>query len=402
MQNNNIKNGLSEAQVNSTRLENSKSTLLPLSTQICFRNCYVTSDQITKLAVETYKMKRGRGITYIDLLGKGLTVHKKQAQDMLKYHFRKETLFTLEDKRPQQYYPTAIRAEVIENKQKNTPIDPTGVALPNLPHISKGPLANCLEPVILQSLEGYVLPLLPEASLFIHNMHFKTKVSPECYAELNLSYYKKNKGKYHTEIVGSTHVDYVFYSSGTVNINTTCSKNPYKLETEEDRSRIISFFGQIRDRLIILLCDKHERLVPDIMDWQLTEADINKDIRVSDAFHLSAIKIQVRHLDHLLSVYVKSMGEHTVCRLEERKHPAEKPAIDFINDTFNPIGRLEKQIAEIEKKVDVMLLKGNDNNNYNHDHPSLNGISLQNGKGGNGNNNSCPDARRRMMKGGEE
>ena len=57
-----------------------------------------------------------------------------------------------------------------------------------------------------------------------------------------------------------------------------------------------------------------------------------------------------------------------------------------------------KQIAEIEKKVDVMLLKGNDNNN----HRSLNGISLQNGKGGNGNKNSCPDARRRMMKGGEE
>jgi hypothetical protein len=106
-------------------------------------------------------------------------------------------------------------------------------------------------------------------------MHFKTKVSPECYAELNFPYYKKNKGKYQTEIIGSTHVDYVFYSSGTVNINTTCSKNPYKLETEEDRSRIISFFGQIRDRLIMLLVDKHERLVPDIMDWQLTEADIN-------------------------------------------------------------------------------------------------------------------------------
>jgi hypothetical protein len=83
----------------------------------------------------------------------------------------------------------------------------------------------------------------------------------------------------------------------------------------------------IRDRLIILLADKHERLVPDIMDWQLTEADINKDIKVSDLFHLSAIKIQVRHLDHLFSIYIKSMGKDTVCRLEERKHPAEKPAI---------------------------------------------------------------------------
>jgi hypothetical protein len=157
-------------------------------------------------------------------------------------------------------------------------------------------------------------------------MHFKTKVSPECYAELNLPYYKKNKGKYHTEIIGSTHVDYVFYSSGTVNINTTCSKNPYKLETDEDRSRIISFFGQIRDRLIILLADKHEGLVPDIMDWQLTEADINKDIRVSDVFHFSAIKVQVRHLDHLFSVYIKGSGQtlgssfQRLCKIDGRAH----------------------------------------------------------------------------------
>ena len=86
----------------------------------------------------------------------------------------------------------------------------------------------------------------------------------------------------------------MLYSSGPVNIITTCSKNPHKLETEEDRSRLLAFFGQIRDRLIILLADKHERLVPDIMDWQLTEADINKDIKVSDLFHLSAIKVQVR------------------------------------------------------------------------------------------------------------
>ena len=72
-----------------------------------------------------------------------------------------------------------------------------------------------------------------------------------------------------------------------------------------------------------------------------------------------------------------------VCRLEGENILTEKPAIEFVNDIFNPIGRLEKQIAEIEKKVDVMLLKGNDNNNDNHDTRSINGISLQNGKGGN-------------------
>jgi hypothetical protein len=43
-----------------------------------------------------------------------------------------------------------------------------------------------------------------------------------------------------------------------------------------------------------------------------------------------------------------------------------------------------------------MLLKRNDINNNYHDPQSLNGISLQNGKGGNGNN-SCPEGRRRRI-----
>jgi hypothetical protein len=33
---------------------------------------------------------------------------------------------------------------------------------------------------------------------------------------------------------------------------------------------------------------------------------------------------------------------NTVCRLEDRKHPDEKPAIEFINDTFNPSCRFER------------------------------------------------------------
>jgi hypothetical protein len=264
---------------------------------------------MTDLAVDHYRTKKGKGITWKYLVEKGLAKHKRQAQDTLKYHVRKGTLFTLGDKRPQQYYPSTIKSEIMENIGRSTLVDHTGVAFSNpLLPASKGPLANCLEPIILQSLEGYILPLLPQAPLFIHNMHFKTKVSRECYAELNLPIHKGNGGKYYTDIIANTSVNYVFYSSGIVNVDTSCSKNPYKLQTEEDRSRIHAFFGQIRDRLIILLNDKHERLVLDIMDWQLTECDINKDIHVSDMLHFSAIKVQVRHLDHLFSVYIKSMG----------------------------------------------------------------------------------------------
>ena len=233
---------------------------------------YVNADQITQLAIKIYKTKSGMGITYQDLMDAGLVSYKKQAQKALKHQHAKGTLFTLRDTRPQQYYPTAIKSDIVESMQKNGPLDPIGVAFPNHSSplsISKGPLANCMEPVIIQTMEGYILPLLPKSPLFIHNMHFKTKVLPECYTELKLPDYKRNRGKYYSEVIGNTHVDYVFYSNGTVNIITTWSKNPHKLETEEDRSRLIAFFGQIRDRLIILLHDEHERLVPDIMNWSL-------------------------------------------------------------------------------------------------------------------------------------
>jgi hypothetical protein len=209
----------------STPVENSKSTLLALSAQIGCSNQYASSDEITKLAIERYKTNGGRGITFTDLLDVGLAGSKAQAQDMLKYHLRNETLFTLEAKRPQQYYATTIKSDII---QKSTQIDPTGVASPS---ISKHSPSSCMEPVILQTLEGYVLPLLPKAPLFIHNMHFKTKIATECYEELNLPKHNTNHGKYHTEIIGSSRVNYIFYRSEIVNVDTSCSKNSVSFDS---------------------------------------------------------------------------------------------------------------------------------------------------------------------------
>lgn len=318
---------------------------------------YIHSSKIIELATGKFR-NTGKGITYKDLMDAGVSIHKNHAQDVLKYHLIKGDIFTLKDMRPQQYYPTNIKSEVKEKIAKNTPIDPTGVGILSMSRSSssssKSPLSECIQYTAIPTLEGYVLPLLPQAPLFIHNMHFKTKVLPECYLQLDLPYYNRNNGKHHAEIIGRTRVDYVFYSSGTVDIYASCSNNPYKLETEEDRFRIIEFFGQIRAGLINLLNDKHERIVDDVLDWELTECDINRDIKVSDLLHFSAIKVQVKHLDHLFSIYIKSMGKDTVCRVEERKHPNISP-IEFINDVFNPVEKVEKQIAEYAKKVDKAI-----------------------------------------------
>ena len=190
-------------------------------------------------------------------------------------------------------------------------------------------------------------------------MHFKTKITPECYTEHDIQKLPDvswNKGKQLFEIIGNARVTYTFYPSGTVNIEVKCSNNPFKLETELDRSHILVFFGQLRDRLIIFLNDPHERNVPDIMEWYLTECDISRDIKVSDWLHYTGIKIQVKHLDHLFRIYIKSMGRDTVCRVEEEKHP-DKTAIEAINEIFNPYERVEKQLAEQDKILHQILDK---------------------------------------------
>ena len=213
--------------------------------------------------------------------------------------------------------------------------------------------------VVIESLEGYVLPLLKAAPSKIHNMHFKTKIAPECYTEYDiqdLPDVPRNRGKKLFEIIGNARITYTFYPSGTVNIEVKCSNNPFKLETAIDRSHILVFFGQLRDRLIIFLNDAHERIVPDIMEWFLTECDISRDIKVSDWLHYAGIKIQVKHLDHLFRIYIKSMGIDTVCRVEEEKHP-DKTAIEAINEIFNPYEGVEKQLAEQDKILHQILDK---------------------------------------------
>jgi hypothetical protein len=344
-----------------TPFDNNKNTLSALSahTYRSLPRRYTNAKNIIDLAVEKFK-KTQHGITFEDLRKGGLAAHKRQAQDTLKYYRRIGILFTIKLRRPQEYFASTIRSEVMQSiSSKITPIDPTGVThyCPNLS--SRPSLSNCLENITIGSLEGYVLPLLKAAPSKIHNMHFKTKITPECYREYDiqeLSDVPWNKGKQLIEIIGNARITYTFYPSGTVNIEVKCSNNPFKLETEIDRSHILVFFGQLRDRLITFLHDPHERIVQDIMEWFLTECDISRDIKVSDWLHYTGIKIQVKHLDHVFRIYVKSMGRETVCRVEEEKHP-DKTAIEALNDIFNPYKKVEKHLAEQDKILHQILDK---------------------------------------------
>jgi hypothetical protein len=310
------------------------------------RRRYTRAEQIEKLAVDKYK-KNGKGLTFNDLLSTGLVSNKKQSQITLKHHNNQAILFTISACKPQQYYPVCIKSEILKAKvAKNIPIGVTEVGYSYKAHNTNPEQANnsnansisssnsrfpCLEPAIIQSLEGYVLPMLPSAPLHIHKIQFRLKISPECYKELDLPKCKGNSGKQHEEIIGKVRVSYYFYSNGTVMVFTESSNSPFRLEDEVDRSRLLAFFGQVRDRLITLIADRHERIVPDVLEWELTQCDINKDVKVGEGFQYTGIKVQVKHIDQLFRIYIKSIGKNTACRVEQSLTP-KKPSIQAINE----------------------------------------------------------------------
>ena len=322
---------------------------------------YTRKEEVQQLAINKYK-KNGRGITFNDLLSARLAIHKKQAQATLKRCLQYNILFAPEDHKPQQYYPAILKAEILKHRStkrsKNYPIEVTGVRYSKAGFLQSKPTTSSskdLDPVIVQTLEGYVLPLLPKSPLHIHKMQFKVRIPPECYHEIALPVDWWNKGKDHEEIIGRAHVRYCFYANGTVMVFTESSNAPFKLEDEVDLSLLIAFFGQIRDRLIVFLADKHERIVPNIMQWQLTQCDINKDIVVGDWLQVTGLKIQVSHLDHLFRIYTKSTGRNTVCRVEESCNSVNRPAIEAINNIFNPCDKDGRRLVEQDRKLVEIL-----------------------------------------------
>jgi hypothetical protein len=221
----------------------------------------------------------------------------------------------------------------------NNSIDPTGVALSN--SFSNTPSTRYeenLEPIITQTLEGYVLPLLPTVPLHIHNIHLKCEIIGDrmsCYTSLQLPSYKQNIGKYQVLYIDNIPVNYVFYPNGTIDIYTKNSEKPFRLQTEEDRVNLIAFIRKIKDNI------PSQIVVPDIDRWEFTECDLNRDVKVSDLLHLSCVKVQVKHMDHLFRIYIKRINNETFCRVEGTRI-LNLPVIESINHILNPYDRVER------------------------------------------------------------
>jgi hypothetical protein len=326
---------------------------------------YTKAQKIEDLAIVKYKSTR-KGITYQDLIRNHLSHSQKHAQNALKRSLQKRIIFTIEQHKPQQYYATCIKSEIVKHKMiGNAPLGVTGsnLGISNYNSLDGTPICRNTafrdELLSIQTLEGYVLPMLSSTPLCIHKMQLKLKVLPEYYHEISNPSDAWNKGKRLEEIIGNSIVTYHFYTNGIVMISVGNSNKPFKIEDDVDRGRLMAFFGQVKDRLALFLMDKRERVVPDVMLWELTQFDINRDVKVSDWMQVTGIKMQIRHLDHLFRIYIKSMQKDTVCRVEESisNNKPNNSILDTITKIFNPTECLEKLCSEISKKQDLLISK---------------------------------------------
>jgi hypothetical protein len=316
---------------------------------------YIKRRNMEHLAIE----RTSKGITWEDIRDK-FSCRKDQAQRKLKYLYSKGVLFTAKDlidqgldlpptfrnRNPQRYYARSKKAVIIEEIKKeckNVPVHLTGVT------ISKSPLLNSLE---LQKAQSFleVLCSLGKHSLFIHKLHLQLLVAPEYYDTIieALPEAEKNKGKQHLERMARGNVNFIIYPNGKVMVSVACSNNPFKLETDEDEGNLFSFLGQVRDRLLYVLNDPRERVVPSIMEWHLSECDINKDIEISDMMQLSSIDIQLKYANRVFRQYVKSLHDKAVYRCEESLAFKYTPLVEVLDQIRNPY----KSLEALENKID--------------------------------------------------
>ena len=269
----------------------------------------ISKKKIEEIAVQKYKAC-GQGIDFSDVME--FRCSKANAQRILKDCCGQRILFRSPKRtKPQRYYPSIIKADILENlKQKgNVPIHLTEVLS------SKAPLSN-LEEQKAQNLYD-ILYSFGRCLLYIHKLQLQLSLESRYYTDIQKTSSKRNKAKQHEEKIGTSIVKYLVYPNGKTMVFVACSNYPFKLEDESDVSILYAFLGQVRDRLLYLMTDPHERIVPPIMKWILTGCDINKDVTVSDKLQLTAINIQLKEADRVFRLYIKSLGDKAVYRVEQ-------------------------------------------------------------------------------------
>ncbi len=320
----------------------------------------ISEQSIEGIAIEKFK-SCGLGITFEDIQIQ-FRVKKPRAQRSLKHFHDKGVLFTaqflisqgiflIQNTNPQQYFPSCIRAEIIENLNKrnnSVPVQPTGVNLQkrslNQGSSSKRASLNSLENQKAQTFLDVLLHI-PFAPLYIHKVQLMLHIDKQYYQELSHKEGRINRAKLHEEIIGRRRVKFILSPNGSVEIYVISSNTPFRLETEGDEIIIFSFLGQLRDRLLYWITDIRERSIPQITEWVLKECDLNKDIRVDEKAQLTLPNIQLKTVAGVFRLYIKSLKDRAVYRAEESLKVGS--LLPEALDNIRPYKSIESKLSKI-------------------------------------------------------
>ena len=287
--------------------------------------------EVLNLAMKKYS-KSHLGIDFTDL--EQLGYKKKVGQSILKRmcieshdkngHKHPPMLFrSLIRTCPQKYYPASVKADVIEDlKKKKVLTDPTEVTTSLITPFSKSrhPLSSVIEAGKANSFLEALL-LIPYQPAYIHNIHLQVNIDRSEYEFIVGKEEAHCRSKEHEERIGPVkgmpNVTYTIYPRGTVIVCIKCSENPFRLETENDVSYLFSFLGQVRDRMVVWLHDLRETIVPSIVEWSLLQCDINRDVELTTIAQITSHDIQLTYADRVFRLYVKSLHDKAVYRVEE-------------------------------------------------------------------------------------
>jgi len=81
------------------------------------------------------------------------------------------------------------------------------------------------------------------------------------------------------------------------------------------------------------------------MKWILTGCDINKDVTVNDKLQLTAINIQLKDADRVFRLYIKSLGDKAVYRVEESVK-MRCSLIDVLRTIRSPSSAEQKKLSD--------------------------------------------------------
>ena len=254
-------------------------------------------------------------------------------------------VYLLKNKNPQQYFPSCIKAEIIENLKRRKSVHNNQEFRPLSTSFSFAN-SNVLQDKKAQTVLD-VLLLILYYPLYIHKLQLKLSVNRQQISET------KRIGS-HEEIIGRRHIKYILSSNGTVQIAIKSNDTPFKLETELDVSIIFSFFGQVKDRLLYLLTDVRELVVPPVTEWILIQCDVNKDIEIDEKAQITLPDIQLKHADRVFREYVKIMQGKAYCRVEESLK-LNKVLPEALDNIRHPFTSIEGKIDSLLGKIDEMI-----------------------------------------------